>query len=631
MNRNTLQRGDFHTVFIKKQSKTDWTEIDVEELTKLTEQLHSYKKQCTQQAKNFSQSGVLNPHDLWDVLVLLDISVPPSALHFLQPPVVTFFTYGMIGREDVCPESCKFMKELLSNMCFEKVTKFNELKVANKTDKMLYTGAAFIGTYDGSRLHQKQCHKEAKKIDESLRLIHEQINASYDDLPFRVWYKRETSDNNSEDNFLHLVNINNCQGGRGQDRSSQDESIFAIKKDVNDSVRINPEYEIPFKWILLYFKILKLRFAANAEQCFVMHGEVLKMWRDELNGKDEELHLALDFFHHFGALFYFESLSEYVFTDCRWLIDGVRELISDDVEYSRRNHGAKKALKQEGLVKYEMLSELDFKVASGDIELNFFFNLLVELKYIARVDKHYFFPHILECHDHNEVSISKLYGSSYTDPLFITFSPGVLHPCTFCCLIAYVLTELKQWKKMKFKTTRHTFKDLITFSHGPHYISFVNETFHLKIHIFNKPGESDYDPNLPYNTLILIKRALKEVCKSLCLQFNTCKYGFLCSNCDEKSGKHMMMVDDEHSYTDKINACCCKTNEQKRLSRQQAAWFSRVSENAHLYNYVRMYTAVTIILCNLIQLEFENCQQCTVWLYNTVKLVYSGHLLAKIS
>jgi len=599
MNRNTLQRGDFHTVFIKKQSTTDWKEIDVEELTELTEQLHDYKKHCTQQAKNSSRPGVMNPHDLWDVLVLLDINVPPSTLHFLQPPVVTFFTYGMIGREDVCPESYKFMKELLSNMCFEKVTKFSELKVANKADKMLYTGAAFIGTYDGSRLHQKQCCKEAKKIDESLRLIHEQINASYDDLPFRVWYKRENSDNNSEDNFLHLVNINNCQGGKDQNGSSQDESISAIRKDVNDSVQFNPEYEIPLKWILLYFKILKLHFqiASSAEQCFVQYGEVLKIWRNELNGKDEELYLALDFFHYFGALFYFESLSEYVFTDCQWLIDSVRDLISGDVEDSRRNYSAKKALKQDGLLKYEMLSELDFKVASGDIELKIFFNLLVELKYIALLDRRYFFPHILECHDHNEVSISDLYGSSPADPLFITFSPGVLHPSTFCCLVAYALTKLPQWKQMKFtKHTRHTFKDLITFSHGPHYISFINETFHLKIHIFNKPGQSDYDNNLPYSTLKLIKRALEEVCKNLCLQFNTCKYGFLCSNCDDKSGKHMMIVSDtdEHSDADKINACCCKTNEQKRLSRQQAAWFSKVSGNAHIHNHVHKHNGQVV-------------------------------------
>ena len=603
MNRNTLKSGDSHAVFIKRQSETDWAEIvDMAQLLKLTEQLVDYEKHCTH-SENTAQSGVMNPHDLWDVLVLLDINVPPSALHFLQPPVVTFFTYKMIGREDVCPESYKFMKELLSSACFEKETKFDELKVtdkAKKPKKTLNTVTAFIGTYDSSRMQrkQKQYLKEAKKVNETLRFIHEQINAPSDDLTLRVWYREENSDNNNEDKFLHLVNIN-CQDGESLDENNHDENISVMKKGVNNSVQKNPEYRLPLRWILLYLEILKLHISSNAEQCFVLHVEVLKIWKDKLKGKDEELHLVLQFFHYFGALFYFDSLDKYVFMDCRWLIESVRNLISGNVEYNRLNYGAKKALTQEGLLKCEMIQELDFEIASGHIELTLFIDLLVELKYIAPVNQHYFFPHILECHDRKEVSISDLYGSSPADPLFITFSPGVLHPCTFCYLVAYVLTKLPQWKHKKFdKQTRHTYNDLITFSYGPHYISFINETFYLKIQIFHKPDESNYDTNLPNSTLKLIKRALEEVCTSLCLPITTCKYGFLCSNCDGKSATHMMMVShtEEETHTNKKNACCCKTNDQKHLSPQQAVWFSKVSIRRVIYMQFKLLNKAKVAM-----------------------------------
>jgi len=561
-----IQSGDFHSVFIKKQLDANWTEINDAQLMEIIQQLLVCQN-CSEKANDKSKPGILNPDDLWDVLVLLDSSIPMSALHFLQPPVVTFFTYRMVGREDLCPDSCKFMKEMLSSVCFGKESKFDLLKITDKTKKTrkkFYTVTAFIGTHDGKSSKQKQYNVEAKKIDEKLRLLLEQINVSYDDLTARVWYKKENPDNNCKDEFLHLININN----------SQDENVSVLKKGINDAIQKVPAYKLPISWVLLYFRIVEMCF--KSKQCFVSFTTVLEMWSVQLCGDSDELILALQFFHYCGVLFYFDTLSEYIFTECLWLFTGLKYLISDDVEYSQQNHGAKKALKQEGLLKSEMIEEIKFVVSAvaGNIELDCFVNLLTDLKYIAPVNENYFFPHVLECHEHSKESISNMYGDSNADPLLITFRPGILHPSTFCYLVAYVLTKLPKWKQKKFNSqTRHTFKNLITFSHGPHYICLINEIFHLKVQICNKTGQSNHDNDLPNSVFKIIKKALEEVCKDLCLPFDSCRYGFLCSDCDDKSGKHMMIVND----IEEQNAFCCKTSDHQSLSDRQKLWFRKVS------------------------------------------------------
>ena len=311
-----MQSGDFYSVFIKKQLDANWTEIDAAQLMEIIEQLLVYQN-GSQKAKDNAKPGILNPADLWDVLVLLDSSIPMSALHLLQPPVVTFFTYRMVGRKDLCPDSCKFMEELLSNVCFGKESKYDELKITDKTKKTrkhFYTRAAFIGTHDGESSKQKQYNVEAKKIDEKLCILHDQINTSYDDLTARVWYKKENPDNNCKDEFLHLININN----------SQDENVTVLKKGINDAIQKVPAYKLPLSWALLYFRIVKMCF--ENKQCFVSFTKVLEMWSVQLCGDSDELILALQFFHYCGVLFYFDTLSEYIFTECLWLFTSLKYL-----------------------------------------------------------------------------------------------------------------------------------------------------------------------------------------------------------------------------------------------------------------------------------------------------------------
>ena len=511
----------------------------------------------------------MNSEDLWDVLVLLDISVPPSALHFLQPSVVTFFTYRMMGRDDLCPLSCRCIKELLSSVCFEKETRFKELEIAEKNKKYKKTFyTAFIGTHDGSKSQLKQYTKEADKLDETLHLIHDQIRCSYQELTFSVWYKKRNENNG--DQLLHVININD----------KQDKNVSMIKNDINEIIYKKPAHKLPFTWVWLYFRIKKLCFERN--EFFAFYEEVHKIWKLEFCGSENELQLILQFFHYCGVLFYFESLNDYVFIDCRWLFACLNYLTSDDIEDRQLDYGAKETLKQEGLLKSTMIDEIKFEVAPDKIELDSFINLLADLNYIAPVNKDYFFPQILKYH---EVNVLDVYGNSHVHPLFVTFSSGLLHPSMFCHLAAHILTTMpKKWPKLTcHQQMQHTYKDLITFSLDPHsYICFINENFHLRIQICNKP-EHNYNSSLPNSVFKIILKALKEVCEKLCLSFDTIRYGFLCSNCGEKSEKHMMIVD----HVEGQSALCCKTNNLMDLSDRHIAWFSKVSNHdtriCHVY------------------------------------------------
>ena len=82
--------GDNHTIFVKKQGdnhgKACWTEINFETLIN-----HIDSDSDDSVIKYTGTDKVL------DILILLDINVPPSAICLLQPAIVTFVTYKLRG------------------------------------------------------------------------------------------------------------------------------------------------------------------------------------------------------------------------------------------------------------------------------------------------------------------------------------------------------------------------------------------------------------------------------------------------------------------------------------------------------------------------------------------------------
>jgi len=590
-----VPHGNTHSIFIKMPSanapheKPKWTEITSEKLIEIIDQLSNYKASPLL-AKDDKQPGIINCDEKWDILILLDCNIPSSALCLLQPSVVTFVTYKMLGQDFQFSEASKFVEsrnsyprfveELLSCSCVKRDSKFHELKTSNDCvdDRTSYT--VFVGILDGSSSPDSYT-KEAAVINNSLHIVEERINCSPDDeFPLSFWYV-------DGDTYLHLINL--------VDQKKQ--NIGKIRCSLDDEVAQSTAHKMPITWIIFYFKLYKL--CLENKRSYAYYTEVFeKLWKAECNNYNEnELKLALCFFHHLGVLFYFDSvegMKDYIFTDCLWIFEKLQYLLSD-FEDSQRDHNAKKTLKNEGHLLSKMIKHIIFE-GPGEMKLQTFINVLNHLKYIAPLKQNdYFIPSILESHGSNP-DVFKHYGHPQLHPLLITFSSGSLHRSVFCFLGAYMIQNLpKRWSRLKFKKRQHTFKDLITFSIDvDQYMCIIDKIFFLEIKLYSK--FTNCSVYLHNSVFKFIENAMDAVCNELQLTPSDCKYGFICHECEVDSDDHMMIVKD---YKDD-NAYCCKTNDSKKLSNDHTVWFSEVCYKCiHMYmhTYIHMYIHAYIHTC----------------------------------
>lgn len=563
-----IQSGKAHTIFIKRPNpnatceEPKWTEINFENVTEIIDQLNTYKATPVL-GKDNEQRGILNSGEQWEVLLLLDYNIPASALCLLQPSLVTFVTYKMLGQDFSFSDSYKFIKskssfprfvkELLSCSCVKRESKFHELEISNDyiDNKKIYT--AFVGVLNDNS-SQKFYENEAVVINKSLDIVKEQINCSPDHFPLSFWYV-------NDDAMLHLVNLDD----------KNNECIKSIRDSLDEVIDQSTAYKIPITWAVFYFKVYKL--CLENERTYAYYDEVLEsIWKGECNNYHEnELKLTLSFFHNLGMLFYFdiEGMKDYVFTNCHWIYKKLNYLLGDFKD-SKRDLYAKKVLKCEGKLLYKMIKEIKFE-GPGDMKLHTFVNLLQHLKYIAPLNQHgYFMPSILQSYEDSPEVFTR-YGSSHSLPLLITFSSGSLHRSVFCYLAAYIM-NIKQWEKLKIRKQPYTFKDLITFSVDvDQYMCIIDKVFFLEIKLYSK---TNGDNSSGHNSVFtLIQSALVDVCGSLQLSFNDCRYGFQCCACEGGLDNHVMVVEEYKSDKD---ASCCKTNETKKLSSQHTIWFPEV-------------------------------------------------------
>ena len=185
-----VSSGDTQMIFIKKSSpsapdkESKWKEINIEELMKIIDELSRYKANSLH-AKNNKKQGIMNDGEKWEVLVLLDYNVLSSALTLLQPSVVTFVAYKMLGSDFSFSDPCnfiknenkftKFVKELLACSCITRESKFNELKISEECGDCRTSYTVFVGILNGSS--SSECYeKEKDVINRSLHIVKKHIN-----------------------------------------------------------------------------------------------------------------------------------------------------------------------------------------------------------------------------------------------------------------------------------------------------------------------------------------------------------------------------------------------------------------------------------------------------------------------
>ncbi|XP_065907923.1 uncharacterized protein [Dysidea avara] len=548
MNKTTQSpgSGDYHTVFVKKHGESSWMEINLEHLEILIDQIN--QKQCPTKP-----TTAMNSKEMFDILILLDINVPSSTICLLQPAIVTFVTYKLRGQEDgLCARSHQFIKELMSTNCFGKKFKFDELEIAGNPEKAFYT--AFVGTrFDDDNSLEMLYHKEATKVNENVQNLKAHINCSVCEIPLSLWYNK--------DSYLHVVNL----------ESNEDENISLIRDRLEETVSQNSIHQIPVSWVILSLKIQKFCHEQKAQ--YLEYRIVFEeIWKTECKMYSEpELKLALKFFHHHGVLFHFDTVEgarDFVFTRCCWMFDKLKYLLTGFKD-KERNYDAKELLMKEGRLNTKMVREIEFD-GPGKMTLTTFINLLEHLKFVAKVNQtEYFMPSILESYE-NKKGLFDSYGNKCHDALSITFLSGSLHRSVFCFLAAYILTNMPdKWSKPCYDEQtgqQYTFKDMITFSIGvDNHVCIIDKVFSLEVQIYTTDSKG-CDQVLHIDVFRTIKEALGDVCKSLEIPPEDCKYGFLCTKCN--SNDHLMILKDfneRHAY-------CSKSNRALHLSDHHIVW-----------------------------------------------------------
>ena len=558
MNKTTQSpdRGDNHTIFVKKQGdnhgKAHWTEINFETLIN-----HIDSDGDDSVAKYTGTDEIL------DILILLDINVPPSAICLLQPAIVTFVTYKLRGEEDdFCSKTHKFIKEFMSSNCFVKNPRLFEL--SDEAEKGSYT--AFIGTIFSDK-GKEAFDQEAAMVSKKLCILKGHINCSLRAFPIELWHE-ETSGG-----FLHVVDLKN----------SDDENVSKIKSLLDETlIEENLVRQIPASWVLLGLYVQKMCLEQKIQ--FVDFKTVLETaWKTKCRQySEEELKRALQFFHSQGVLFHFstvEGASDYVFTRCCWIFDQLKDLLFGELMKFTRTHEAKQLLLKNGILNSKMIKEIE-KKSREKIPFKTFINLLQHLKFIAPLkedESEYFFPSILQPYKNNQAF--QFYGNVRHSALLITFSSGALHRSIFCFLSAFFIKR-PGWFPLYYNeqvNEQHTFKDMIAFSVGlKEYVCIMDKTFYLKIQVRTKSEQCN--PKLNSNVFEEVKGALEQVCKDLGIPIERCKYGFPCNNERCPSDEHMMIV---NNFSEP-QALCSKSNEPLKLEESHIVWLE-VSIYRHPY------------------------------------------------
>ena len=590
--------GNSHTIFIKRSQnnalkEAKWTEINLKEINELINMLNGYKQSP-------KESRSLSSDELWEMLLLLDTSIPTPALCLLQHSLVTFVTYKMLG-EDFEDDSekfikqhySKFVKELLSIAC---TGKNNTVNLPN--DKS-YT--AFLGIHNGS-CSEKWYDKEAKVVNNCVTILKECVYCPDTKPSLPIWYI-EPVDNNE---YLHLVNLKN----------HKDKHFDKVKSTLENIIDNNDACEVPLHWLLLKLSIHKDCIENNT---YFMEYVVVykKIWKVECRSSDEtELKRALRFFHNIGVLFYYDTVKgvkDFVFTDCHWIFDTLKHLYNPKDFTYQCDHSARLALKYEGILMSSMIKEIKYDHFMK-VKFGYFINLLEHLNFIAKLNHgNYFIPSILDSYeDHNEVF--DYYGTKKFKPLSITFSSGSLNRNIFCFLAADLLNNLPgDWYKLKYnkkQKRQHTFKDLVTFAVNHNgcvcYVCILDKTFFLEIQIYTKSTE-DFPTDLHHSIYMNIDKSLKVVCNQLDLSYKDFKYGFLCCLCNPVFNvleQHLMII--TKIVDKKIHVCCGESGNPDVLKEIcYTIWYNEVCYYIRMYMYVRMHVhnCLSTYICYLYELQ----------------------------
>ena len=504
--------------------------------------------------------------ETWDILTLLDTGGQSEFINLLpaisRSTTVSFVVLNMLDgiKERLKDKHSERKKERTLNYTNEHLSQslLSVIKESSKS-KMSYLENYIKSKHDqssGPGVCFACTHCDEVKDPDQMNSIFKEMCSTVDIILNKVG-KLDTFDYDG-----HVVTkINNKLAGK-QEMENSDSIANKLRQFVHKHQNFQPVYCIPITWLILELELRK-----QTKVCLKFN-DVKKISERILRGNelsDDELKIALQFFHDFGVLLYFDELedfSHYVVKDMNWLFKILTKLACSSETFFEGivcNSDHRKSF-QNGFFKRQLLD--DVQLDTGDIDKDLFLKLLEHLKIAASMpdedngnDVKYFMPCILktcpwESHKETEV-LDRRFGEQViycnekkkVNSLLIKFASCPIPRGLFCFLVVSLIQLTDSETNCEFKpycTLRHRneegyhhpFANLIVLKvtkkacDGLFSLSLHDRILYLELQIRVKSNKNSL--SIHHDIKNIVCGRLCEICKKFGWEYNDLRYGFSC-------------------------------------------------------------------------------------------------------
>ena len=427
------------------------------------------------------------------------------------------------------------------------------LSIPNKS----YIG--FIGTHK-DKLKKERCQERIVALNNRLTGVVEERDCKFAVL--------------SAENGI-LFPVDNTTAG---DSDSEDCVVKILRQKIEDFMdkmkkSESTENQLPITWMILELELQDLQ--QNNGIKYITYKEYKRIGIEKASMVPEEVEESLQHFDFLGILLYFKEvpgLCDYVIIDHQWLFDRlamIMHLSPDDINF--QDHHFKKRFKESKLLAKSTLCTINW---TGELNPEYFFNLLIYLKVIATVTlsevEYYYMPCILSSTKH----YNDKYKFLYSEPLLVQFSSGFLPRGFFCSLVVHLLQNLPTGWDHQLHNTEH-FSNVITFRlPDKSFLRLHDKTSYLEIQI--RHCKKDLCISYHSEVFPVLSKYFKDVCSKLNFNHDKLQYGFLCHD-GKSNDDHIAVIKLFQFPLPSELECCRKCPHPTKLDKFHEIWFNKVS------------------------------------------------------
>ena len=413
--------------------------------------------------------------------------------------------------------------------------------------------------------HLDKYEKGKENIEKSLSYMDDELNKKVLSKSARdmvVYYKRE----GKEDRIVHPISNTECTENQVKVAQKIRTAIEEMSTDTNTRTKI------PNSWLLFQYQIRLLKKPCiTLSKCQNIAKHICYM--------EEDVKVALKYFHDLGILLNYEELDDVVFCNPQWVFDQVSKLI-------RAKYNASfSADVENGIVKKDFMAKNIYSSLEKDtdniLKLKELLGLFVSLNIMAKLpekssekcsEERYFMPALLNPASQT-LSLSE-FGKTFYDTMYVLYKGTLFPRGMFCCLVTLLAQDQRNFKLLE--TKQCMYKNLIVFQiigeENESYLILSDKINYMTIEIYQK---EQY--NLLQKVYYELLEALQKVCKKLKVNYQF-EFGFICSEkiCKKKSIQDnidiIAVVELNYNFCPKV-MCCRYCGKSVALSYNQLLWF----------------------------------------------------------